>query len=758
MMMQWIKQWRKGNRVAFSWRRLALFAGASLLIAFVLATALRLAPLPTTPDLDEAIDKSHAARRAQVLAVDGEVLNRTYTNHWNIHDRVALHDIPQRLRAAFLGAEDRRFFQHMGIDWPARAAAVVQNLKALRAVRGASTISEQSVRMLYPRPRTVWSRWLEGIDAMRLEHRFGKTAVLEFYLNQVPFAANRRGVVQAARHYFDRDLQTLSVAEMLTLAVLVRAPSRLDPWRRRDTVRAAVQRLAAHLHEQGVIDRHAISSWTLTLSAPTIELNAAHAVRYALAEQHRTNDLTKPITTPVIRTSLHTDTQRSADRLLRRRLAQLQHRGVQHGAVLVADHRRGVIRAWVSANAPNATASNIDAVTTPRQPGSTLKPFVYAMAMSRGWNAATMINDAPFAQSVGRGQHDYRNYSRVHYGKVSVRNALGNSLNVPAVKALAQVGTSRMLQQLHDLGLHSLTQTGDYYGDGLALGNGEVTLLELTTAYASLARGGVYQPLRLSRSPSATQSQVVMDAEISAIITDILADPNARALEFGSGGVLSLPTQTAVKTGTSNDHRDAWAIGYDHRHVVGVWMGDLQRQPMDRISGSSGPALVMRALFAHLNRDQSDERGANQHGTKALHKPRSLQRLRVCADDGLAPHNQCTRFREEWFTQTDIPQPADLRPAQPAMPRIRRPGPGLRLAIDPRVPLDAQRFRFALSAIPQHASVRWFIDGEMIDGCDNKDCLWTLQTGHHTLYAQVRTGTARDQATLQTSAVSFVVH
>jgi penicillin-binding protein 1C len=320
-------------------------------------------------------------------------------------------------------------------------------------------------------------------------------------------------------------------------------------------------------------------------------------------------------------------------------------------------------------------------VSTARQPGSTLKPFVYALALEAGWSAATMIDDAPFAQSVGNGQHAYRNYSRVHYGAVSVREALGNSLNVPAVKALAFVGAGTLLERLQRLGMRSLHQHADVYGDGLALGNGEVSLHELVEAYAALANGGAWRPLRLLEAQPVAAQRQVLDRGASTVIADILADADARAREFGSAGVLSLPIPTAVKTGTSSDHHDAWAMGFDHRHVVGVWMGSLERRAMHRVSGASGPALVLRGVFARLNRDGE---GA------PLPRHAALERRSVCADDGHAPRADCRRTREEWFLPARMAPPPAGANAAPRV-RIRQPAPELMLALDPRLPRAAQR-------------------------------------------------------------------
>jgi penicillin-binding protein 1C len=218
----------------------------------------------------------------------------------------------------------------------------------------------------------------------------------------------------------------------------------------------------------------------------------------------------------------------------------------------------------------------MDAVLIPRQPGSALKPFLYALALERGWTAATLIEDSPLSAPVGAGLHPYHNYSRKYYGPVRLRAALGNSLNTPALRTLRHIGTDRFLARLRRLGFESLRQHPDYYGDGLALGNGEVTLYELVRAYTVLANRGRRLPLRVTMAPGADDrsapSQVFPD-DTTSLIGDILSDPGARSLEFGHGGMLRMPVQTAVKTGTSNDYRDAWALGYNSRFTGGIWMG-----------------------------------------------------------------------------------------------------------------------------------------------------------------------------------------
>jgi penicillin-binding protein 1C len=614
-------------------------AGALGVLVLGLATVAGLRDLPKTLEPWKA-----GTRRAQILDRHGLPLTRTFDNRWNIHDSVPFHAVPELLRGAFVAAEDQRFFEHKGLDWQARFHALVQHLRARRAVRGASTITEQVVRMLHERSRTVWSRWLEGFEAQRLERRFSKGEILEFYMNQVPYARRRRGVVQAARDYFDRDLETLSEAEQLALVVLVRSPSRFDLKRSQEAVLSRLERLAVRMHEEGFLDETAVRRTRRTalgLLEPEIDVYAPHFVRFV-------RDKTGHEGAIRVRTTLDGALQNRVRKVLENQIGLLSDRHVGDGAALIVDHRTDEVVAWVNAGAFNAETegSQIDAVTTARQPGSTLKPFVYALALERGWTAATLIEDAPFKRPVGRGQHAFRNYSRRFYGPVRLRAALGNSLNIPAVRAAAAVTPAALLARLHELGFESLDRHPDFYGEGLALGNGEVTLLELVSAYAALARGGVYRSFRLTREDAEPAlERRVFDPEVSSLIADILSDPEARNLEFSTNGVLSFPAPTAVKTGTSNDYRDAWAVGFSDRYTAGVWMGNLDLKEMQGVSGAQGPAVVLRGVFSELLREREQNR---------LYLSPKLRRASICSQTGSRPAPACPTTTE-WFRPERVP-------------------------------------------------------------------------------------------------------
>ena len=518
----------------------------------------------------------------------GTRLNITFENRWNTTDRVALRDIPSLLKLGFIAAEDRRFYTHHGIDWRARVNALWQNLSAGRVVRGASTITEQVVKMRNERPRTLWSRWVEGFEAEALERHHAKATILAFYLNQVPYGAQRRGVVQAARYYFDRDIDTLNEKEQLALAVMVRAPRWFDPYTGAQKLEPAIHRLALHLDENALAPGLAarIRAQSLELETASHRFNTSHFLRFVQQQRARAEVVDR------IHTTIDSDLQARVQAIIDTRLDRLAPFAVRNAGALVVDHARAEILAWVTAYAgrPDKTTNAIDAVLAPRQPGSTLKPLLYAAAIQRGWHAATIVDDSPVAAAVGTGLHQFRNYSGRFYGPITLREALGNSLNIPAVRTIQFVGVARFLAFLQACGIESLNAGSQRYGEGLALGNGEISLYELVGAYTCLARMGEYTPLRFdltSQAPAASERPI--RAEVASIIADILSDPSARDKEFGAYSILNFPYQTAVKTGTSSDYRDAWAIGFNYRYTVGIWMGNMDYTPMQNITGSTGP-------------------------------------------------------------------------------------------------------------------------------------------------------------------------
>lgn len=702
--------------------RFCLYTGSAALVAAALLAGATWASLnPVSPALHKIASDTQSVR---VMDRNGVPLGISYKTDWNTFDSAPLYDIPELLQTSFIFSEDRQFFTHGGVNWQARLSALMQNIRSGQTVRGASTITEQVVRMINPRPRTLWSRWLEGIEASLLEKETPKIDILEFYLNQVPYAANRRGITQAARYYFNRDLSTLSPHEMVALAVLVRAPSAYDPYRHPERIEAPLSRLAEGLFKAGKIDAATLADirrGRLQTEKPVLPVEARHFARTVrmLSGQH-----------DAYRTTLDSSLQKSAQAFIDRRLERLKAQHVTNAGLLIADHQSGEILAWVvgGAASPDAMikAGEIDTITTPRQPGSALKPFLYARALDKGWTAATLIEDSPLAEAVGNGLHNFRNYSNTHYGWITLREALGNSLNIPALLAIRHVGSGDYLTILQKLGFRTLNLQSEIYDEGLALGNGEVTLLEMTQAYAALANGGVFKPLRLMlhADNSATQERVYTP-EAAALIGNILSDPAARRMEFGPGSVLNLPVQTAAKTGTSTDYRDAWTMAYNDRYVIGIWMGNLDNTPMNGVTGSTGPALALRSIFSELNKNRD---------TRPLPFSPRLTSKDVCvrhqASDG-----SCL-MRTEWFAPGTLPD--SVTPVnKSATIELVRPTEGLQIAYDPRIPAAHQKFRFEVRGAPENARIEWYLSDTAPATTSKPYMLWPVTRGSHTLYVRI---------------------
>lgn len=644
--------------------------------------------------------------RRQFFDKNAEPLNTTYLNYWNVQDVLPLYRIPDLLQKMFIAAEDANFYSHSGVDWKARAAALYQNIRSAKVVRGASSLTEQVVRMIYPRPRTVFSKIVEGIDAVRLERRFSKQAILEFYLNQVPYAANRRGIAQAARYYFSKSPDRLSVREMTALAVLVRAPSSLDLYRYPERIDRRVAVQLEKFKERGIISEdeyRTASQERLHLSRPSLNISAQHFLNYVSGQSLPAGG--------AVMTTLDGALQEKIRRMTRGRLKDMKRRRAANAAVLVLDRRTGSVLAWVSESLNPDTAA-YDAVLVPRQPASAQKPFLYALALSKGWTAATKIKDAPFSRAVGQGVHHFKNYSRTHYGDVTLRQALGNSLNIPALKTIEFVGIDTYFAFLRRLGFSHFSKPAGFYREGLALGNAEVTLFELTRAYLMLANNGVLMPVRVfEMQENLEKPERILPETAASLIGNILSDPMARRLEFGSDSVLNFPVQTAVKTGTSTDYRDAWAMGYNADYAAGVWMGNLTYDPMTEVTGSLGPALLLRSVFTELNRMKQ---------TGPLYLSPRLEQRKI---------GEITEYFDPDVEEMPPPEADDIV--------ISTPEDGIMLAVDPRVPAEYQEYRFSLNTLPPGARAVWYLNEKKLAETDAVSFFWRLERGSHTVRAQI---------------------
>ena len=678
-----------------------ILTALSVLFAAVMVVFLNVADLP------DSFDRLTAqADKVQFLDRTGNPLNKSYMNYWNVHDTLKLYEMPALLVKMFVAAEDKNFFSHTGVDWKARAAALFQNIKAGKVVRGASSLSEQVVRMIIPRSRTFFSKIIEGIDAVRLEKRFSKNDILEFYLNQVPYAANRRGIKQAALFYFSKTPDRLSIRESAALVVLVRAPSSFDLYRSANKIDSLIDRQLKSFQEQKILSQKELQralAEKITLSDTALTVEVPHFLEYVRS----LNPLSEG---RAISTTLDVYLQKKVADLTLQRLKNLAWRHVSNAAVLVVERETGNILAWVvESTDPNTSAVN--AVLVPRQPASAQKPFLYALALTKGLTAATKINDAPFSRAVGSGVHHFKNYSRSYYGDVTLRQALGNSLNIPALKTIEFVGIKTYFDFLERLGFSNFEKNAGFYREGLALGNAEVTLSELTHAYLMLANAGVLKPLRAFDGQEVSPEKEILPETTATLIGNILSDPLARQLEFGTDSILNFPVQTAVKTGTSTDYRDAWAMGYNADFVVGIWMGNLTYEPMIDVTGALGPGVLLRSVFTELNKIKN---------SGPLYLSPRLEKRKVSG-----------------ITEYFDPDVKEVELADSFSPVISSPENGVMLAVDPRIPLQYQQYPFSVSFLPEEAFVLWYVDEKPVATVQQDTFFWRLEKGSHTVRAEI---------------------
>jgi penicillin-binding protein 1C len=566
-----------------------------LLISLLLVLALALPPFPAEyqelrADLSLRITDRHGRPLRSLLST------REGMDSW-----VPLQQVAPELVAAVLASEDSRFAYHPGVDPLAVARAVRDNLRAGRVVSGASTITAQLLRTLSPSSeRGVSAKLRESYWAIRLEALLEKEEILEAYLNRVAFGPTVYGVEEAARYYFNKPAQSVSLAEAALLAVLIRAPVGFDPWTEEGQaeLKPWIDQLLQRMEQDGLVTAEAAQrarAQSLRLSDLPAPFRAPHFCDLVLPQLHGLRGEQ--------RTSLDLELQYAVEGMISNHLRLLQGHRVDNVAVLVADVESGEVLALAgSANYHRARDGQHNAATALRQPGSTLKPFTYALLLEKVGQAGYVLPDLPVYQSSHRASFIPRNYDERFHGPVSLRQALGSSYNVPAVRALEQVGVEKLLLCLRDLGMTELKETPDHYGLGLTLGDGSVSLWQLVEAYRTLAQGGRRTgPLSLLHpAPVGTNQRQLFSPGVASIVTDVLSDRQARIPSFGTPNVLEFAFPVAVKTGTSKGYRDNWCVGYTPRHVVGVWVGNSDGSPMERVSGISGAGPLFRDVMLAL--------------------------------------------------------------------------------------------------------------------------------------------------------------
>jgi penicillin-binding protein 1C len=675
---------------------------------------------------------------ARVLDRHGELLQRVRVDlHVRRGEWIALADVSPALRTAMVLSEDKRFHEHSGVDWRAVSAAAWGNLWNSRT-RGASTITMQLAALL-DEPDGELQRGAGGrrlpqkigqaLAAQQLERRWRKDQILEAYLNLVPFRGELVGIDALSRTLFGKAAHGLDEREAAVAAALVRAPNakpRQVAQRACGVVRLMQPGARVDCEELQILTTIALQNRDFSAS----EGIAPHHARRVLASE----------SVQTVRSTVSAPLQRFALQTLQRHLRELKGRNVQDGALVVLDNASGEVLAWIGSSGELSAAPEVDGVLAPRQPGSTLKPFLYAQAIAeRRMTAASLLEDSPAAIPTTSGLYIPQNYDRRFKGWVSARTALASSLNVPAVRTLVMVSPDAFHRQLGAAGL-PLHEPAGYYGYSLALGSAEVPLLSLTNAFRTLANGG-----RHGAVGSPPQATPAIDPRAAFIVGDILSDSNARARTFGLDSLLATRFWAAVKTGTSKDMRDNWAVGWSERYSVGVWVGNASGAPMWNVSGTSGAAPVWAAVMQHLH----------AHTPSRAPKPPAGLVQAHATFDGPGDGRPLEAARSEWFIAGTEQASFSMNMAaqRTAAPlHIRSPAPGTIVALDPDIPPNRQRLSFVASG----AGGRWRLDGKPL--AQGTQVQWLPWPGKHVMQLTDARGAVLDEVRFEVRGAGVKEH
>ena len=726
-----------------------------LLLLLLLGIALFFIP-PLPQEYDDLRSDSSLIltdRHGQVLR--SELSEREGMNEW-----LPLKDIPILFQDAILLAEDKRFSYHPGIDPLAIIRASVDNLDAGRVVSGASTITQQTLRTLRQDERTLGNKLKEMYWALRFECRYSKEEILEAYLNRVSFGPNIYGVSEASRYYFDKPVSALSTAEIVSLAVSVRSPTSLNPFAAEAQDRSRwTEHLLQKLLDNGHISLDAqkrASREELKLSPAPPPFLAPHFCELLLPRLQESHG--------EVQTTLDLSIQRTVEQLIRTHLALLSEHRVENAAVIVCEIESGEILAMVgSPDYHRSRDGQHNAAVSLRQPGSTIKPFTYALLMQKTGHAGSILPDLDLYPDAENESFVPQNYDNHFHGPVSIRTALACSYNVPAVRALEMVGTENLLQILRRSGMEDLNETPEHYGLGLTLGDGSTSLYQLIGAFRVLARVGQYSPLRLRPKESEASSvKTFLDARSCYLISEILSDNQARIPSFGTPNSLEFPFPVAVKTGTSKGYRDNWAIGFTGKHLVGVWVGNSDGSPMENVSGITGAGPLFRDIVLSLgdggpfsrpeglvdreicvwSGELATEKCAHSV-TEACFEEIQLGRCQVCRRDEESGENYLAfpSLYQDWARERGLPIKRQSTSSSDDL-RFVFPQSGDVFLTDPDLKRQFQRVKFKVAG--GSPPYRWSVDGKSLTSESENSLWWPLSVGPHMVRVEDSEGVVKE--------------
>jgi penicillin-binding protein 1C len=779
----------RARLLAFVRRRPRWSAATAIVLALVaMALWMRLGSIdPALLDLDEATSTVVVDRRGVPLY---ESLSGDGTRSVHLDPK----SLPPSLVAATIAAEDRRFWSHPGVDPVAIARALRQNLSEGKVVEGGSTITQQVAKLLLnrrspKRVRGVREKIREAVLALRLEHRFDKREILALYLNLAAYGNQVVGASRASRAYFAAESSMLTPAQAAFLAGLPQRPTGYNPFRKRDQAIARQRTVLRRMEAAGTLtsdQAREAKDERLRFSRTPSPFLAPHFVEMVRAKAG-------PDLPPRIQTTLDAGLQADIVGIIRSHRQALERHGAANVAVVVLDNARGEWLAWEGSGdyADAEHGGAINGPLTPRQPGSALKPFTYALAFESGFTPASVLADVPshFPTAEAGVLYSPRNYDGRYRGPLLARRALAGSENVPAVALASELSVPALQRFLMRAGLSTFDRTPSYYGLGLTLGNAEVRLDELVAAYSTLARGGEW--IEPSWAPVANaagtrsrdrEHRTLVSPLTSYWITDVLSDDSAREYIFGRGGSLEFPFPVAVKTGTSQAYHDNWTIGYTKDVTVGVWVGNFDRTPLKSSTGVTGAAPIFHAVMLAATQRLHGAAGFDARAIVAV--PDGIVEREVCALSGMPANPWCpARQRErlplandppcswhhlsddgllviwppvyrQWAKQNGLM--TEMAPrvmiasngpaAAPPTPTIRgplaivNPPAGATYLIDPTLKREFQTLPLRVVAASP-STIEWQVAGRVVGSSSSETALmWPLTPGVHRITARDERG------------------
>jgi penicillin-binding protein 1C len=567
------------------------------------------------------------AETTKIYDRNGVLLYETLYPEKGRTTELELDQISDFLIDATIAVEDKNFYNHSGVDIEGIARAIYLNIKEGQIVSGGSTITQQLIRNLIgtDKKRTLFQKVKETFLAIRLERVLSKDEILHLYLNTIYYGNLNYGVGAASYGYFGKHVSDLDLAESAFLAGLPQAPNRYDPFDERQAAIDRKNHVLELMEDHGTItdtEYNEAKNEALNFELNLVEVKAPHFVNYVLGElesQFGSSFISEGLH---IKTSMDYSMYEKVQEISRANLDLLIGRNVTNASVVVLDPKTADILVMMGSVDYFDTEidGNVNVAIQARQPGSAIKPITYSVAFEQGWHGATLIEDEPVRFFTADGNPYYpKNYDYEYHGIVSLREALANSYNIPAVLTIEYAGVENVLNKAREMGLETLDQSADHYGLALTLGDGEVRLLDLSSVYMTFDNGGFKKDLRSILEIYDNEGELIFESieqtgesvlgeDIAFMITDILSDTEARLPEFGDNNVLELDRPAAVKTGTTRDFRDNWTMGYTPDYVVGVWVGNNDNSQMRDVSGIDGAGPIWHDVMQeiHLHMDSSE--------------------------------------------------------------------------------------------------------------------------------------------------------